>query len=232
MRDLNECQAEVFRRSEKRIKERKQHRKRILLACIPLVLCITLFSAFFLRDTNRAAPEAPIATRPAMNAPCGDWDGSSPGSILRVEVYGLAFSRIYTDAADIILISDRLYTYSQSEPECYEEPTESVTDEDYKESVDTDDQHSIIADSGTSGTLKEEATGENYNGSSVTDDLYGVTSDSTNIGYTITLTTDAGIQTEYYLSGNVLENRTTNQSRKLTHLETNILKELLGIPNP
>ena len=105
-------------------------------------------------------------------------------------------------------------------------------DEDYKESVDTDDQHSSITDSGTSGTLKEEATGENYNGSSVTDDLYGVTSDSANIGYTITLTTDTGTQMEYYLSGNILLNRVTNQSRKLTQAEANTLKELLGIPNP
>lgn len=232
MRDLNECQAEVFRRSEKRIKEHKQHRKHILLACIPLVLCITLFSAFFLRDTNRAAPEAPVATRPAMNAPVGNWDGSSPVSVLRVEVSGLDFSQIYTDTADIMLISDRLYTYSQSEPECYEEPTESVLDEDYKESVDTDDQHSIIADSDTSGTLKEEAPNENYTGSSGNDDLYGVTSDSANGGYRITLMTDAGTQIEYYLSGNVLENRTTNQSRKLTQLEAYTLKELLGIPLP
>ena len=232
MRDLNECQAEVFRRSEKRIKQRRQHRKHILLSCIPLVLCITLFSAFFLADTNRAAPEAPVATRPAMNIPCGDWDGSSPVSVLRVEVSGLDFSKTYTDTADIMLISDRLYTYSQSEPECYEEPTESVLDEDYKESVDTDDQHSIIEDSGTSGTLKEEATGENYNGSSGNDDLYGVTSDSANGGYRITLMTDAGTQIEYYLSGNVLENRTTSQSRKLTQLEVYTLQELLGIPNP
>ena len=232
MRELHECQAEVFRRSEKRIKARKQHRKHILLACIPLVLCITLFSAFFLRDTNRAAPEAPVATRPAMNVPCGDWDGSSPGSVLRVEVSGLDFSRIYTDTAEIMLISDQLCSYGQPKPEAYEEPTESVADGEYKESADTNDQHSSITDSGSSGELKEEAPGENYNGSSVTDDLYGVTSDSTNIGYTITLTTDAGNQIEYYLSGNVLENRTTNQSRKLTQLEVYTLKELLGIPLP
>ena len=232
MREINECTAEVFRRSENRIKERKQRRKRILMVCIPLVLCIPLCSAFFLKGPNRTTPEAPVGTHFPMNNPAGNWDEYFTASILRVEVSGLDFSRIYTDAADIILISDQLYTYSQSEPECYEEPTESVMDEDYKESVDTDDQHSIIADSGTSGTLKEEATGENYNGSSVTDDLYGVTSDATSIGYTITLTTDAGNQIEYYLSGNVLENRTTNQSRKLTQSEANILKELLGIPNP
>lgn len=232
MRDLNECQAEVFRRSEKRIKERKQHRKRILMVCIPLVLCIPLCAAFFLKGPNRTVPEAPVGTNFPMNSPAGNWDGDFTASILRVEVYGLDFSRIYTDTADIILISDRLYTYSQSEPGCYEEPTESVMDEDYKESVDTDDQHSIIADSGTSGTLKEEAQGENYTGSSGNDDLYGVASDSANGGYRITLTTDAGNQIEYYLSGNVLENRTTNQSRKLTQLEVYTLKELLGIPLP
>ena len=42
MRDLMECQAEVFRRSEKRIKERKQRRNHILMACVPLVICVTL----------------------------------------------------------------------------------------------------------------------------------------------------------------------------------------------
>lgn len=40
MRNLDECQAEVFRRSEKRIKARKTRRNRILAACVPLVLCV------------------------------------------------------------------------------------------------------------------------------------------------------------------------------------------------
>ena len=47
MRDLMECQAEVFRRSEKRIKARKQRRNHILMACVPLVICVTL--AFVLK---------------------------------------------------------------------------------------------------------------------------------------------------------------------------------------
>lgn len=232
MRDLNECQAEVFRRSENRIQKCRQHRKRILMVCIPLVLCIPLCSAFFLKGPNRTAPEEPIGTHFPMNSPAGNWDGDSTASILRVEVSGLDFSRIYTDTAEIMLISDQLCSYGQPKPEAYEEPTKSVADGEYKESADTNDQHSSITDSGSSGELKEEAPGENYNGSSVTDDLYGVTSDSINIGYTITLTTDAGIQMEYYLSGNILENKTTNQSHKLTQSEANTLQELLGIPNP
>ena len=45
MRDLMECQAEVFRRSEKRIKERKQCRNHILMACVPVVFCAALLFA-------------------------------------------------------------------------------------------------------------------------------------------------------------------------------------------
>jgi hypothetical protein len=232
MRELHECQAEVFRRSEKRIKERKQRRKHILLACIPLVLCISLFSAFFLRDTNRTTPEATVGTNAPMNGPNGNWNGNSAVSILRVEVTGLDFSKTYTDTTDIMLIADQLSSYGQSKTESYEEPTKSVLDEEHKESADSDEQHSIIADSGTSGTLKEEAPDEKYNGNSGQDDLYGVTSDLINISYTIMLTTDTGTQIEYRLSGNVLESRTTNQTRKLTQLEVYTLKDLLGIPHP
>ena len=42
MRDLNECQAEVFRRSEEKIKARKRTRNRILAVCVPLCLLLSL----------------------------------------------------------------------------------------------------------------------------------------------------------------------------------------------
>ena len=62
MRELNECRAEVFRRSEKRIKERKRNRNRILMMCIPLCLIITVCSVTILPDMmpkgeNNAANE-------------------------------------------------------------------------------------------------------------------------------------------------------------------------------
>ncbi|MBQ3028540.1 MAG: hypothetical protein IJD26_05620 [Lachnospiraceae bacterium] len=38
MRNLEDCRAEVFRRSEERIKERKRNRNRALACCIPLCL--------------------------------------------------------------------------------------------------------------------------------------------------------------------------------------------------
>lgn len=48
MREINECTAEVFRRSEKRIKERKRNRNRILALCIPLCLIVTVWSIMIL----------------------------------------------------------------------------------------------------------------------------------------------------------------------------------------
>ena len=42
MRSFEERKAEVFRRSENRIKERKRNRNRILAMCIPICLVITV----------------------------------------------------------------------------------------------------------------------------------------------------------------------------------------------
>ena len=65
MRSLDECKAEIFRRSEIKIKQRKKNRNRVLAACIPLCLCISIgaagvFSgAFGAKSENMAAaPES------------------------------------------------------------------------------------------------------------------------------------------------------------------------------
>jgi len=44
MKEINEYTAEVLRRSEKRIRERKKRRSRILMCCIPLFICVSVFS--------------------------------------------------------------------------------------------------------------------------------------------------------------------------------------------
>lgn len=44
MRSFEERKAEVFRRSENRIKERRKARSRALTVCIPLCLIITVWS--------------------------------------------------------------------------------------------------------------------------------------------------------------------------------------------
>ncbi len=65
MRSLDECKAEIFRRSERKIKQRKKTRSRILAACIPLCLCIGIGAAGVLSggfdaksENMAAAPES------------------------------------------------------------------------------------------------------------------------------------------------------------------------------
>lgn len=99
MRNLNECQAEVFRRSEKRIKERKQRRNHILMACIPLVLCITIFGAFVFpgMDSRNRAPESSDELyfgAMGTDAAAGLFVGS-------VEVSGNGISHYYTSVEDV-----------------------------------------------------------------------------------------------------------------------------------
>lgn len=62
LRNFEERKAEIFRRSEKRIKERRQKRNGILAAGVPIclvlvVLSITSFSVHFLTKQKNAAPE-------------------------------------------------------------------------------------------------------------------------------------------------------------------------------
>ncbi len=47
MRSLEECKNEVFNRSNARIKKRQKLRKQILVACVPLCLCIIVLSVAF-----------------------------------------------------------------------------------------------------------------------------------------------------------------------------------------
>ena len=119
MRELQECQAEVFRRSEKRIKERKQRSKRILMTCIPLVLCLTAFGAFLFPQlfNHKQAPEdmlGPAGTQAAMGQ---DEYQSLTCAIAEIKVSGNGVSMHYTDVADLLLISDQLHTYGTRAPE-------------------------------------------------------------------------------------------------------------------
>ena len=50
MREIDECKAEVFRRSQKRIKERKKKLNHILSLCIPLFLVVTVCSVMIMPE--------------------------------------------------------------------------------------------------------------------------------------------------------------------------------------
>ena len=117
MRNFEERKAEVFRRSEKRIKERKQRRNHILMACIPLVLCITLLGAFLFPG---AAPEDP--GNPTFDGLAGGGVteaeyASLTCSIAKITVQGSGLSKSYTNVSEILLITDQLYSCGTRVPE-------------------------------------------------------------------------------------------------------------------
>lgn len=100
MRNFEERKAEVFRRSENRIKERKRNRNRILALCIPLCLIVTVWSIMIL-------PAMMPASKSNNNAGEGmDIMGSVDGTdaaFVRVEVMSTGTatqSTILKDNAD------------------------------------------------------------------------------------------------------------------------------------
>lgn len=83
MRELNECKAEVFRRSDNRIKERRRKINRVLALCVPLCLILTIFSVTILpammpAGSDKATGEEGYmdGTKHEGNDDNGDMDGA------------------------------------------------------------------------------------------------------------------------------------------------------------
>ena len=113
MRNFEERKAEVFRRSEKRIKERKQRRNHILMACIPLVLCITILGAFLRPNVTPDGALDPGETSPVVNGMGSPIQAPSMiCPIADITVSGDGFSRSFSKAEDRLLISELLYAYA------------------------------------------------------------------------------------------------------------------------
>lgn len=97
MRTLHECQAEVFRRSEERIRARRRA-ARALLVCLPLILCITAFSLFVLPD---------LAALPGEPGSKND-SAAPPSAVCRIDISGAGQVTSVTDQARIRAITDAL----------------------------------------------------------------------------------------------------------------------------
>lgn len=61
MRELNECTAEVFRRSEKRIRERARNRSRVFAVCLPVCLIVTVWSVIIFSGIMPTADTSDLA---------------------------------------------------------------------------------------------------------------------------------------------------------------------------
>ena len=144
MRNFEERKAEVFRRSEKRIKERKQRRNHILMACIPLVLCITLLGAFLFPG---ATPEDPSFNGAAGGGLTEEKFESLSCPIAKITVKGGNFSQTYKEVEDLLLISDQLYSYGSRGSETNGTTDDGIASEGEDRKENADDVSGSVADS-------------------------------------------------------------------------------------
>ncbi len=79
MRNFNECKAEIFRRIDIGIKERKRKRNCILKCCVPLCLCFVIFSTAVIMELLPA--EVMDGLLPANNN-TADMGGNKEGAVV------------------------------------------------------------------------------------------------------------------------------------------------------
>ena len=143
MRELHECQAEVFRRSEKRIQERKQRRNHLIMACLPLVLCITILGAFLFPG---GTPEDPGFNGAAGGGLTEEKFESLSCPIAKITITGGNFSQTYREVEDLLLISDQLYSYGSRGSETTGTTDDSIVSEGEDRKENADDIYGNITD--------------------------------------------------------------------------------------
>lgn len=205
MRNLDECRAEVFRRSEKRILQRKRRRKQLLAVCIPLALVSTLLAARYLPPAEPEQPEkgeVSVAlrgeeeTKPTYELPTGLPQASVTCAVEQILVTGADTEQSYTAVVQITQICDQLKEYAMPAPE----------------SNGAIPQTTMVGAAG----LQE-------------DKMKDYTNYSSPGGYTITLVYADGSKEVFWLADNVLTDQTRGESFTLTKKQLEELEALLGI---
>ena len=209
MRDLMECQAEVFRRSEKRIKERKQRRSHILMACVPVVFCAALLFALkpIMPSDQKTEPED---TTQQESTGLPESDGMMASN--SVEVIGSGFSNNVTMLEDFQAITGIIESITTGSGD----RNNATTDEPlYGDASDVDGDASDV-------------DGDASDVDGAASDVDGAAPMSG--GYLVTVIGEDGTETVYRLDGLSLVNQTTNE-RFLMDAETgSLLNNALGIP--
>ena len=130
MRSFEERKEEIFRRNEKRIAQRKKTVKRVVLTCVPLVLCVSAVTGYLalggFGKMDNAAPESPMAPNYSLQdsavsngavAPDAPEAPQAPGGMpyaaaVSVQIQTAAGERTYTDAR----ILEQMVALLPSEP--------------------------------------------------------------------------------------------------------------------
>lgn len=108
MKEISEYTAEVFRRSESRIKARRQRRNRILITCIPVALCLTICGTVLLPGIAPRGAGDPKKSVYAMDGMGNSEHSSISSSVSKITVSAEGVSNTCTDTEKIMILLDRL----------------------------------------------------------------------------------------------------------------------------
>ena len=218
MRNLEDCKAEVFRRSEERIKERKRNRNRMLACCIPL--CLLLVAGG-------------IYVRPLFEPVDEIWEmNAEPTGVPGRELGGMEESMLHAWAANctsveiINVISDgdsfRKVTDSDAAAELYRvvvksfsPPTMGGSGSGGKTSAD-EKESAMITDGSEKDTIMDEQLKKECT-------WYGKTAD-----YKLVFHTKGGEEFIFCLYGNVLYDAKNDCGVALTDTQLSELKTQMG----
>ena len=196
MRELNECRAEVFRRSENRIKERKRNRNRILAMCIPLCLIVMVWSVTILPGMLPAGKDAAGENLAQTPGNLEDADGavgsageSKTHGFVSVTVKDGEYTCELTDASVVNKVFQQIFDIQEANGE-YKDSADMQEPE-----VDGDAEH------------KDAASNATTNAGSIT----------------ITMTSADGSKRVYTLNGLTLYDETLEKGYELTEAQRNDL---------
>ncbi len=132
MRELSECTAEVFRRSDERIKRIKNVRKCVMAVCVPLCLFAVVMSAVFLPSVSNMAKKSEYGS-----------DSGYYCSVVKAEIKGAGVSRTVEDMDEALniyfAVSDMFNDGEIKEkPSATEDMLSGGETEDQSESVELD----------------------------------------------------------------------------------------------
>ncbi|MBE6982490.1 MAG: hypothetical protein E7437_09270 [Ruminococcaceae bacterium] len=209
MRNLKECKAEIFRRSEIRIRRR---RRRLLATCVPCVFCVSL-SAVLLWPSAGNPTDLPVPDGLTMETAIRQED-----PIAEIRLSGSQVSHQFTDPNEIRQIRELVQSLPREEINysigSVEEP--EVAPETYA---------AILAPTETYAQDIDRHFPVSGTGDSLSDD----DENQSTACYTLTFTYRDGTEESYTLTENRLTNKATGQVCPLSPEEAQTLLKLLKI---
>ena len=216
MRNFEEIKAEIFRRSEKRIKKRKIKRNKILALCIPLCFVVSVCAV--------------IGFSPKTSVERADKNEG----ITSFDINALAESNINSDKSDTQANQNTIMVEITdiNNAEFYTKITEPLAVEKAYEKISLGFNNYIYdaADDSVDDFITDKNSVPTDNESDKSDSLKGDTTYEKPI-YAIKMILSDGVEKLYTLKGNVLCDEARDIEMKLEAEQLEELKSVLGIVN-